>query len=288
MIRKRAFAKINLNTHLFPRKNEEAFTPVESVKYQIALNDELVFVNQKEKIELFCGQDNDLPNLEENIIYRAALLVKEKANNTSLGVRIELKKNIPVTAGLAGGSSDAGSTILALVDLWKLKFTQKDLFDIADSLGKDVPYFLEGGLCRLTGYDNLVEKIDLKLPVFYLVIVYPNVEQKPSTRWMYQNLDFSKTGKEIEKLDKLIEAVRNSDENRILENLQNDFETLAFLVFSETKKIKKDLYSNNADKVIMSGAGLGMIGFFKLRNQAKKAFIDLSKNYKKIYLTKTI
>lgn len=288
MIKKKAFAKINLNTHIFPRKNGEVFTPVESVKCQIALNEELVFVNQKDKIELFCDHKNDLPNLEDNIIYKAALLVKEKANDSSLGVRIKLKKNIPITAGLAGGSSDAGSTIWALVELWKLKFTKKDLFDIADSLGKDVPYFLEGGLCRLTGYDNLAEKVDLKLPVFYLVIVYPNIEQKPSTGWMYQNLDFSKVGKNLKKINLLIDVIKNKDRDKILENLHNDFETLAFLAFPETQKIRSDLYDSKADKVIMSGAGLGMIGFFKDNKMAKKAFINLSKIYKKIYLTKTI
>jgi 4-diphosphocytidyl-2-C-methyl-D-erythritol kinase len=283
----KAFAKINLNLHIHPKKTGDQFTPLTLINHQINIFDNLEFINQPNKIELICFPKNLLPDSQDNIVYKAALKLKEFAKNPYLGVKIILTKNIPITAGLAGGSSDAAVTLKSLSKLWHLRIKKSELLEIADILGKDVPYFLSGQLCKLTGFGNLAQKINLKLPRFYLLIVYPNSCQKPSTGWMYQHLDFSLVGQNIYKTDLLINSIKNKNKDQILQNIHNDFESIVFNHFPETKNIVDDLFSFGAQKTLLSGSGLGIIGFFKIKNQSKNAFQNLKSSYPKIFLTQT-
>jgi len=283
----KSFAKINLNLHIHPKKAGDQFTPLTLINHQINIYDSLEFINQSNNIELNCYPKNILPDNQENIIYQAALQLKEFAKNASLGVKISLTKNIPITAGMAGGSSNAATTLKCLVKLWHLKITKTKLLEIATSLGKDVPYFFSSILCLLTGYGNVFHRLSIKLPKFYLVIVYPNQSEKPSTGWMFQHLDFSLVGKNTYKLDQLLQAIKKDDKDKILNNLHNDFETIVFKYFPKTQKIVKSLISQGAHKTLLSGSGLGMIGFFTTKNQAKIAFNNLKTTYPKIYLTQT-
>ena len=284
----KSFAKINLNLHIHPKKFGDKFTPLTLVNYQINIFDELELINQTERIELSCFPKNILPSDENNLIFQAAQKLKEFSQNSKLGVRIILKKNIPVTAGMAGGSSNAAATLKSLVELWHIKISHQKLQEIASSLGKDVPYFLSAKLCRLTGYGNIPHPIKFSLPKFYLVVVYPNTEQKPSTSWMFQHLNFSLTDKNILKEKSLLSAIKNKNKMDILKNLHNDFETIVFSYFPETQKIVDDLIFQKASKTLLSGSGLGIIGFFKTKKSAQRAFINLKTKYQKIFLTSTI
>jgi len=281
----KAFAKINLNLHIHPKKIDDQFTPLTLINHQINIYDTLEFINQSKKIELICCPKNILPQNEDNLVYQAALKLKEFAQNPSLGVKIILTKNIPITAGMAGGSSDAAATLKSLTKLWHLKISQLKLLEIASSLGKDVPYFLSSNLCKLTRYGDVPQKLKLKLPRLYLVIVYPNNSQKPSTGWMFQHLDFSLVNKNVSKSTLLLKAIKSGHKNEILDNLHNDFETIVFKYFPETQKIVDDLLLQGAQKTLLSGSGLGIIGFFKSQSLATPAYINLKKSYPKIFLT---
>jgi len=273
----KSFAKINLNLHIRPKKIGGEFTPLTLVNYQINIFDELEFTNQSENIELICYPEDILPANESNLVFQAATKLKEFSQNPKLGVRIILKKNIPITAGMAGGSSNAAATLKSLIKLWHIKISRQKLLEIASSLGKDVPYFLSSKLCRLTGYGNIPHPLKFKLPKFYLVIIYPNNSQKPSTGWMFQHLDFSLTGKNISKEKLLLAAIKNKNKKAILQNLHNDFETMVFNYFSETQKIVDDLIFQKASKTLLSGSGLGIIGFFQNQKSAQKG-LHQSKN----------
>lgn len=284
----KSFAKINLNLHIHPKKTGDQFTPLTLINHQINILDELEFSNQPNKIELTCYPKNILSNDESNLVFQTAAKLKEFSQNPKLGVKIILHKNIPITAGLAGGSSNAAATLKSLVKLWHLKITKQKLQEIASSLGKDVPYFLSTKLCRLTGFGDIPHPIKFNFPKFYLVIIYPNNSQKPSTGWMFQHLDFSQTGKNLNKSDLLLSAIKSKNKNEILQNLHNDFETIVFNYFPETQKIVDDLVDHKADTTLLSGSGLGIIGFFKTKTSAKIAFEKLKKDYPKIFLTNTI
>ncbi len=283
----KAFAKINLNLHIHPKKVSDQFTPLTLINCQINIFDKLEFINQKDKIELICYPQNILLSDESNLIFQAASKLKEFSKNPKLGAKIILHKNIPITAGMAGGSSDAAATLKALIKLWHLKISHQELFKISRNLGKDVPYFLSTKLCRLTGYGDIPHPIKFTPQKFYLVVIYPNTEQKPSTGWMFQHLDFSLTGKNTSKEKNLLSAIKNKNKEKILQNLHNDFETIVFNYFPETQKIVYDLLFQKADTTLLSGSGLGIIGFFKNKPLAQKAFIKLKTKYKKIFLTST-
>lgn len=287
-MRVKAFAKINLNLHIHPKKVNDQFTPLTLINYQINIFDELEFSNQPNKIELICYPKNILPSDESNLIFQAAVKLKEFSKNSKLGVKIILHKNIPITAGMAGGSSDAATTLKVLIKLWHLKISNQKLQEIASFLGKDVPYFLSTKLCRLTGFGDIPRPIKFKFPKFYLVIVYPNHSQKPSTGWMFQRLDFSQTGKNLSKSNLLLSAIKSNNKNQIFQNLHNDFETIVFSYFPETQKIVDQLYLNHASKTLLSGSGLGIIGFFKTKSSAQETFTNLKTKYQKIFLTSTI
>jgi len=283
----KAFAKINLNLHIHPKKDGDQFTPLTLINNQINIFDELEFIHQKNKIELICYPKNTLPSDQSNLIFQAAIKLKEFSRNQKLGVKIILHKNIPITAGMAGGSSNAATTLKTLIKLWHLKISHQKLMKIASSLGKDVPYFFSSNLCHLTGYGDQPHHLNIKLPKFYLVIIYPNHSQKPSTGWMFQHLDFSQTGKNLHRSNLLLSAIKSKDKNKILANLHNDFESTSFKCFPETEEISKDLTLNNANKTILSGSGLGIIGFFKTKSLAQTAFSNLKSTYSQIFLTYT-
>lgn len=286
-MRTKSFAKINLNLHVHQKKEGGCLTPLTLINNQINIYDSLEFISQNNNIELKCYPKNILPNNNRNVVYQSALKLKKYSQNHSLGVKIFLTKKIPITAGMAGGSSNAATTLKCLVRLWRLKISKPKLHEIAFSLGQDIPYFFSSCLCLLTGYGHITHKQNIKLPRFYLVIIYPNHDQKPSTSWMFQHLDFSQVNKNTYKSDYLLQAIKKGDKNEILNNLHNDFETIVFKYFPETQKIVQSLIFYNASKTLLSGSGLGVIGFFKTKNQAKIAFNNLKSIYPKSYLTQT-
>jgi len=287
-MKQKSFAKINLNLHIHPKREGEAFTPLILVNQQINLFDELEFINQPDRIEVVCYPKNILPKNEDNIVFQAAQKLKDFTQNPHLGVKIILKKNIPFPAGLAGGSSDAATTLKSLKKLWSIKISRQKLLEIASNLGKDVPFFFSSKTCLLTGYGDIPHRLKTKLPKIYLIIVYPNKEQKPSTGWMFQHLDFSKINQNLHKKDLLLKAIEQKNISQIFQNLHNDFETIVFDYFPETKNIVTDLVSSGAIKTLLSGSGLGIIGFFEDNQKTDQAFLKLKQKYSKIFLTNTI
>lgn len=283
----KSFAKINLNLHIHLKTKGDDFTPLTLINHQINIYDSLEFINQPNSIELNCYPNNILPSNRENIVYQAAQKIKKYIQNPSFGVKMTLIKKIPITAGLGGGSSDAATVLKCLTKLWQLNITKTKLLKIASSLGKDVPYFFSSNLCLLTGFGNIPHQLKITLPTFYLVIIYPNHLQKPSTKWMFQHLDFSLVGKNFFKIDLLLRAIKEGNKDKILNNLHNDFETIVFKYFSQTQNIVNQLVRHGADKTILAGSGLGIIGFFISKIQAKNAYLNLRSNYSKIYLTHT-
>ncbi|PIP14831.1 4-(cytidine 5'-diphospho)-2-C-methyl-D-erythritol kinase [Candidatus Roizmanbacteria bacterium CG22_combo_CG10-13_8_21_14_all_35_9] len=286
MIKLKAYAKLNLNLHIIPRPLKNGLYPVKFINCQLDLHDNLFFERIKNKIQVI-SDSSQLAKTEDNLIYKAAILLKKNVNNPSLGAKIRLEKNIPVKAGLAGGSSDAAAAIKGLAKLWQVNLDRSKLNKLAKELGKDVHYCLQGGMCQIECDGSKVIPLSFKLPKFWLVIIIPN-KKKPSTEWMYNNLDVNKIGKNLSKLEKIKQAIRFKDKKNILENLYNDFESLATNCCLEIISIKNDLKDNGALKTVLAGSGLAMVGFFNEEKKAKATFNNLKVRYKNILWTETI
>jgi 4-diphosphocytidyl-2-C-methyl-D-erythritol kinase len=268
----KAYAKLNLSLNLLPDKLKNGLYPVKFINCQIDLCDFLEIKKAK-----------TFPLEPDNLIHKAAKLL-------GVGAEVKLKKNIPMLGGLAGGSSDGAQTLKTLIKLYKLKVDEKQLNEYANKLGKDVCYCIKGGLCEVSGDGSKVKKINYKLPKLFLIIVYPKAI-KPSTGYMYQNLDNKKIGKNLDKFKKIKLAIKNNppvgEKKEIIKNLFNDFEELALEKFEELKIIKKDLEKNGADKAMLLGSGLGMAGFFENKSKRDEAWNRLKDKYSQIFKTET-
>jgi len=284
MLKARAYAKINLSLNVLPHRLVNGLWRVKFINCQINLFDELFFINRPKKINLIT--ETKIPNINNNLIIKSAHLLKDLIGDKDLGAIIKLKKKIPIKAGLGGGSSDAAKTLIALAKLWNFKISKPNLHHLAEKLGKDVHYCLDGGICQIGGDGNKVTSIKSYLPRLWLVIITPNVS-KPSTAWMYQHLSIDTIGKNLNKYNNLLVGIKRNDKNRIIENLFDDFEELAAKKYSIIKQIKKDLLSCGAKKAYLLGSGLSVGGVFKSKFDSQQAYLKLKNAYPEIIWTHT-
>ncbi len=265
----KAFAKLNLNLHVFPKIMENGKHEIHLINCQLDLCDVLDF-----------KKSDQYPLDEDNLIHQAAKLLDLKAS-------VKLQKNIPTLGGLGGGSADAAATLKGLIKLYNLKIANPKIEKIADTLGSDVSYCLKGGLCEVTGDGNIVKKLKYKLPKLYLIIIYPH-QIKPSTGEMYKCLDNNLIGKNIDYLSRLKKAIKNNDPKEIIANLFNDFESLAIKKYDEVLQIKNDFKKYGAQNSMLLGSGLGVAGFFETKETRQKSYNPLKKIYKNIIKTETL
>jgi 4-diphosphocytidyl-2-C-methyl-D-erythritol kinase len=282
MIKKKAFAKLNLNLHIIPQRNSSGYHPVRFINTQLALHDELLF-ESSQRIEVICDHE-EMPKQEDNLVYKAASLLREM-DPQKRGIKITIKKNIPIRAGLGGGSSDAAVTINTLSELWNIHIAKEERTRLANILGKDVHYSLSGGVAEIGGDGDRVIPLPFNTPQFWLVIVVPK-ETKPSTGWMYAQIDKTKVGQSIHFLPKIKEAMKTRNENDFLNSIFNDFENDIFRYFPVTSTIKQDLKDNGASTTLLCGSGSSMVGFFTTENEATKAKELLIGKYKDVIISK--
>lgn len=288
-ITKKAFAKLDLGIHINPQKSKDGLFPVSYLDCQLDICDEIGFEDKKGEIEIVCDNP-DIPKYDENFIYQAGILLREKTGNQNLGAVITLKKQIQIKAGFGGGSSDGAAAILGLGELWGIKVSEKDLLEFSKKLGKDFFYSLHGNLSEISsiGRNYKIGRIKSNLS-FWTVVVVP-FDEKPSTGWIYENLDTRGIGKNFDKFKKLKRALVENDKRGVMENLVNDFEDSVCANFPVVLEAKGDLADAGASGKLMAGAGLSAVGFFDSRQKAEVAALKLKKDpkYRQVLVSKTI
>ena len=226
----------------------------------VALFDHLELTgNRSGRIELGC-RGFSVPEDHRNLVYQAALAFFSRTR-LHPGVNLKLIKNIPVAAGLGGGSSDAASTLTALNRMYKNPLKDRDLAEIAVGLGADVPFFMQRRPCVATGIGEILRPIE-KWPNFWYVIVTPRVHV--STSWVYENLKIKLTKNEYGFIIKTLER----DPLAVNDILENDLEAVTATHFPVINSIKKSLVDAGAEGALMSGSGPSVFGIFSSRNQA--------------------
>ena len=265
----KAYAKLNLQLHLNPNKTKNGLYPVSFLNTQINLSDKIEIKKTKtNKIKIKYLNYPIKP--QECIISKTIKLLQKKFPNKATGLNIKIKKNIPVRAGLGGGSADAGAVLKYLNKTWKLNLSNTKLVQLANQIGKDVCYAVIGRLCKVEGTGEMIKPLQAKLPKFHLLIVAPNIK-KPSTKWCYKNLDPKKLSPQI------------TNNKLQITNFHNDFEPLIFSKFPQIKNIKQQLLDLGANNAILAGSGLSVVGFFKTKKQAQLASKKF-KNYQTFIL----
>ncbi len=258
----RAPAKLNLRLKITGRR-PDGYHELVSLMVPIDLFDLLELrVTGKRGIELSC-EGFWVPTDENNLAYQAALSFLSKAK-IEQGVSIKLTKNIPVAAGLGGGSSDAAATLLTLNEIWSQPLSLSELHTMAVQLGADVPFFLYSEPSLATGIGEILEPLK-KWPKFWYVIVTPPIQVSAS--WVYGDLKLELTRGEY---DYIVKFLKNAP-FAVSAILENDLEEVTSTRFPVIETIKEFLVNAGAEGALMTGSGPSVFGVFSSLNQALSA-----------------
>ena len=232
-----------------------------------------MWIEKIEEDKFILNSNIENVKMQDNIIYKAYYKLKQEKPKLG-GVKVILKKNIPMQAGLAGGSTDCASFLITVNKLYNLKIKPKRLKEIAKSLGADVVPCMYNGAVLAKGIGENVKKINTHFK-YYFVIVKPNFFC--STKEMYNKLD-AKEIFQTPKSDEVIKALEKNDFENLSINLMNSFE-LVLKENEEFEEAKKNLEKNGA-KALLAGSGSCVFGIFKEKQEAKNAYNYLKKFYK--------
>lgn len=269
-------AKINLGLRVLG-KRPDGYHNLLSLMVPVSLYDELRLELGSRGVELSCP-NSDLPTDAQNLVYRAAQLVLDVCQRDD-GVRIELKKSIPVSAGLGGGSSDAATTLLAVNHLLGSPLAVPDLHPLAVKLGADVPFFLLGRWAMAEGIGDRLTPIN-NVPTFWTVLMHPHFQV--STRWAYENLTLTTgpNGSKFNILGDTSAGEMTTSHQRLLDRRQltfedvlpllaNDFEPLVFGHYPQLHDLREILLAADAKAVAMTGSGPTLVGLFGSEEEAR-------------------
>ena len=162
MIRK-CFAKINLSLDIIS-KRDDGYHNIDTLMARINLFDKLE-INKRTDDKFTYRSNVDLGRIEENLVFKAYQVMKDLAGHRASGIDINLTKEIPVAAGLAGGSTNAAETMMALNELWDLNLSRDDLMKEGARLGADIPFFFLNKAARATGIGEILEPFTIKTPL---------------------------------------------------------------------------------------------------------------------------
>lgn len=265
----KSFAKINIGLNIISRR-EDGFHNLQTIFFPLSLHDTISLKKSNE----FHFDSNDKILLEDknNLIIRAHRLI-ENLIGEKINCHIHLQKNIPIGAGLGGGSSNAAAVLKGLNELYSLKIDKSDLLKLALELGSDVPVFLE----KLPAYaESRGEKI---FPVHlsvngFLLIVNPGIHI--STKWAFERI------KPTLPTTSISQIIRDDTINfeELVKVASNDFEAVVFPLYPEIKEIKNQMLNFDSKLSLMTGTGSTVFGFFddeEAANQAEQFF--KCKNY---------
>lgn len=259
-----AHAKINWSLAICGER-PNGYHDLDMLMQEIDLSDELIFENARWLTLTIDGQR--LPADNRNLVIRAANALND-ALGLHMGARIQLKKNIPSRAGLGGGSADCAATLLALNQLWKLNLPLRTLMQIGLKLGADVPFCLQGGLCRAEGVGEILTPIE-NAPEIDLVMITPGGGL--STPAVFQV--WNQGGYAMADIDNLslADALNHGDFARAQALSRNDLEPPAISLMPEIAEIMEKYRSLGAKFVRMSGSGSTVFAAFDNPDHARKA-----------------
>lgn len=272
-------AKINLSIDVIG-KREDGYHIVEMIMQTIDLYDDIKLKELEEDNIIIKSECSYIPLNEDNIVYKAAKLIKEKMD-IKKGIEIFIKKNIPVAAGMAGGSSNAAAVLVGLNELWKLGLSKDELRDLGLKLGADVPFCIEGGTALAEGIGEKLTYIKGINKDVNILVCKPDIFV--STKEVYQSLDI----KNIEKRPDnklLIEKLKNDDIVSVSNNMVNVLEEVTSKKYSDIKVIEDIIAKNGAMGTMMSGSGPTVFGFFDNEEKAQRAKVELLENYSQVYV----
>lgn len=268
IIKRKAYAKINLGLDVI-RRREDGYHEVKMIMQNIGIHDELTFRKQADGITLKIDRV-DLPADGNNLIYKTAKLIKEEYGITE-GVRIDLKKRIPIAAGLAGGSTDAAAVFWGMNELFSLGMSREKMCELGVRIGADVPYCIMGGTAIAEGIGEKLTPLP-DAPKAVVLIAKPDVSV--STKDVYQNLNVPEL-KVHPDIDGMTKAIIRHDLDGVIERMDNVLENVTVRMHPVIDEIKNFMRASGAARAMMSGSGPTVFGIYTDQAQAADAYMKL-------------
>jgi 4-diphosphocytidyl-2-C-methyl-D-erythritol kinase len=246
----RAYAKINLGL-LVLEKRPDGYHTIETVFHRVGLFDE-ISLDAAPDIVVESSSPN-APGDERNICFKAARLLQAQLKIRS-GVKISIQKNIPVGAGLGGGSSDAAAVLLHLPAFWSRTVGEQQLSSLAIQLGSDVPYFLKAGSAHARGRGEILTHVPLDIP-YSILLCNPGIHV--STAWAYQRVTSRNRSADLATIVR-----KGMNDPKCLQEIENDFESTVLEAYPVVREVKRIMMDNGATFSLMTGSGSTVFGLY--------------------------
>ncbi len=277
----KAYGKINISLDVVG-KRQDGYHLLKMIMQSVDLYDSISFEKSDKGIKLTCNKPY-IPTDEKNLVYKAAKLFMD-TYDISEGINIYLKKNIPVAAGMAGGSTDAAAVFKALREVFKIHVDDTELMNLGVQIGADVPYCIMGGTALCEGIGDIITPL-APFKDHILVLVKPNFGV--STKEVYKNLDISKIFKHPD-TEALIKAMEAENLYEVCSGMKNLLENVTLRKYPVLKRIKEDMVKMGAIGSMMSGSGPTIFAFFEDMLKAQRCYDKFKTQYKEVYITRTI
>lgn len=261
----RSHAKINLGLDVLGRR-ENGYHDVRMVMQTVFLYDTVKMEKTEEEGIFVSTNLFYLPNDKNNLAYRAAELLREEFQLKG-GIRITLQKRIPVSAGLAGGSSNAAAVLVGMNIMYDLGLSTKALMERGVTLGADVPYCIMRGTVLAEGIGEILTPV-APMPKAYVLLAKPGINV--STPKVYQKLD-ELTIVEHPDIDGVLEGLQEQDLHKVASSMGNVLEQVTISKYPVIAKIKEEMLAAGALNAMMSGSGPTVFGIFEKKADAWKA-----------------
>ena len=261
-IQMRAYGKINLSLDV-TGKRDNGYHDVRMIMQTVGIYDQITIRKMSGQGIKVTTNLSFLPVDENNLVYKAAKLLMDEFNIDS-GVSISLKKNIPVAAGMAGGSSDAAAVFVGMNRMFELKLSKKELMERGVKLGADIPYCIMRGTVLAEGIGEVLTPLKA-MPDCHILIAKPHVNV--STAFVYKNLHLDSIDKHPD-VDRAIAAIDAGDIKELALSMENILETVTVPAYPVIEDLKNLMKEGGALNAIMSGSGPTVFGIYDDKEQA--------------------
>jgi len=281
MLYVKAPAKINLTLDVL-YKRPDNFHEVEMVMTTVDLADRISLESREDGVIQIFSTDNFVPNDHRNFAYQAARLIKD-TYGIRQGVSITIEKEIPIAAGLAGGSSDAAATLKGLNELWNLGLSIDELAELGAKIGSDVSFCVYGGTALATGRGEIIKEIPAP-PNCWVVLAKPKIGV--STTEVYGGLKVE--GLQHPNTKQMIQAIETKDYELLCSSLGNVLETVTFKLHPEVVMLKEQMKRFGADATLMSGSGPTVFGLVDSEARVSRIYNGLRGFCEEVYAVRIL
>lgn len=267
-MKRKCYAKINLSLDSLYQR-DDGYHEIDTIMARINLFDELIINKNDSGQFLYSSNNNNIGDLEDNLIYKVWHMLRDRTDNPGLDVK--LIKNIPIAAGLAGGSTDAAEMIKGLNELWDLRLSSQEMMDIGARLGADIPFFFTDTPARARGIGEIISPFDNNLDMKILLI---NDGTHISSAEVYKNL------KDYGHIDNglIVKKLEYGDHSAIF-YFENVMEDVVTDLYPHLLDIKGDFLDNGAEVTLISGSGASIFGIFVDDESYNLAYENLKDKY---------